>query len=84
MVNLLDFLLKNQTKIYILKLIVIIFLNQSSSNLYIQVQLQWLISGEKEKVREINAKQIGFVEKNLQIIGLGAYLRFNYLQFYQE
>ena len=63
MVNLLGFLLKNQTKIYILRLIVIIFLNQSSSNLYIQVQLQWLISGEKEKVREINAKQIGFSRK---------------------
>lgn len=60
------------------------FSQSISSNLYIQVQLQWLISGEKEKVREINAKQIGFIEKNLQIIGLGAYLRFNYLQFYQE
>ncbi len=60
------------------------FAESISSNLYIQIPLQWLISGEKEKVREINAKQIGFVEKNLQIIGLGAYLRFNYLQFYQE
>ena len=60
------------------------FNNSISSNLYIPISLQWLISGEKEKVREINAKQIGFVEKNLQIIGLGAYLRFNYLQFYQE
>lgn len=60
------------------------FAESISSNLYIPITLQWLISGEKEKVREINAKQIGFVEKNLQIIGLGAYLRFNYLQFYQE
>jgi len=60
------------------------FNESTSSNLYIPITLQWLISGEKEKVREINAKQIGFVEKNLQIIGLGAYLRFNYLQFYQE
>jgi hypothetical protein len=60
------------------------FAESVSSNLYISFQLPWVISGDKENVRQINAKQIGFVEKNLQIIGLGAYLRFNYLQFYQE
>jgi hypothetical protein len=60
------------------------FINSTSSTLYISIQLQWVISGEKENVRQINAKQIGFVEKNLQIEGLGEFLRFNYLQFYQE
>ena len=60
------------------------FINSTSSTLYISIQLQWVISGEKENVRQINAKQIGFVEKNLQIEGLGGFLRFNYLQFYQE
>ena len=60
------------------------FINSTSSTLYISIQLQWVISGEKENVRQINAKQIGFVEKNLQIDGLGGFLRFNYLQFYQE
>jgi len=60
------------------------FINSTSSTLYISIQLQWVIGGEKENVRQINAKQIGFVEKNLQIEGLGGFLRFNYLQFYQE
>ena len=60
------------------------FINSTSSTLYISIQLQWVISGEKENVRQINAKQIGFVEKNLQIEGLGGFSRFNYLQFYHE
>ena len=60
------------------------FINSTSSTLYISIQLQWVIGGKKENVRQINAKQIGFVEKNLQIEGLGGFLRFNYLQFYQE
>lgn len=60
------------------------FAESISSNLYISFQLPWVISGDKENVRQINAKQIGFIEKNLQIQGLGKFLRFNYLQFYQE
>ena len=60
------------------------FINSTSSTLYISIQLQWVIGGKKENVRQINAKQIGFVEKNLQIEGLGGFLRFNYLQLYQE
>ena len=60
------------------------YLSSIGSALYLNFQLQWVISGEKENVRQINAKQIGFVEKNLQIDGLGGFLRFNYLQFYQE
>jgi hypothetical protein len=60
------------------------YLSSIDSALYLNFQLQWVISGEKENVRQINAKQIGFVEKNLQIDGLGGFLRFNYLQFYQE
>lgn len=60
------------------------FSTSIDSVLYLNFQLQWVISGEKENVRQINAKQIGFTEKNLQINGLGGFLRFNYLQFYQE
>jgi hypothetical protein len=60
------------------------YLLSVDSALYLNFELQWVISGEKENVRQINAKQIGFVEKNLQIDGLGGFLRFNYLQFYQE
>ena len=54
-----------------------------NSNLYIGIELPWVISGDEEEVKQINAKQIAFVEKNLDIIGLGKFLRFNYLQFYQ-
>ena len=60
------------------------FLESVSSNLYISFQLSWIISGDKENVRQINSKQVAFVERNLDIIGLGKFLRFNYLQFYQE
>lgn len=60
------------------------FNDSLSSPLYLQVPLVWVISGEKEKVREINAKQVAYVERLLDIVGLGAYLRFNYLQFYQD
>ena len=59
------------------------FAESISSSLYIGFQLPWVISGNKENVRQINAKQVGFVEKNLQINGLEKFLRFNYLQFYQ-
>lgn len=59
------------------------FSESVSSNLYIGIELPWIISGDKEEVRQINSKQVDFVEKNLEIMGLGKFLRFNYLQFYQ-
>ena len=54
-----------------------------NSPYYLTFQFQWVISGNKEEVKQINAKQIAFVEKNLDIIGLVKFLKFNYLQFYQ-
>ena len=59
------------------------FSDSLSSNLYLRIQLPWVIRGEEENVRSINAKQIVFVEKNLQIVGLEKFLKYNYLQFYQ-
>ena len=59
------------------------FSDSLSSNLYLRIQLPWVIRGEEENVRSINAKQIGLVEKNLQIQGLEKFLKYNYLQFYQ-
>lgn len=53
------------------------------SKLYLPLQLQWVISGDKEEVRQINAKEVAYTEKILQTQGLGEFLRFNYLQFYQ-
>jgi hypothetical protein len=55
----------------------------NNSSMYIGFPLNWVISGEKEFVKTTNAKQIAFTEKNLQIQGLGAFLRFDYTQFYQ-
>ena len=56
----------------------------SNSSLYISFQLPWVISGDKEFVRKANAKQIAFTEKKQNIVGLGVFLNFDYLQFYQE
>ena len=55
----------------------------SNSSLYISFQLPWVISGDKEFVRKANAKQIAFTEKKQNIVGLGVFLNFDYLQFYQ-
>lgn len=59
------------------------YANSINSDLYIGIELPWVISGDKEEVRQINAKQVDFVEKSLEITGLGKFLRYNYLQFYQ-
>ncbi len=77
------FVKKSNQNLYI-EVNAINFNDSLSSSLYLQVPLVWVISGEKETVKQINAKQVAFVEKNLQIMGLGKFLRFNYLQFYQE
>lgn len=59
------------------------FVSSTGSNLYLTFPLQWVISGEKEKVRQINANQIQLTEKTLRINGLDQFLKYNYLQFYQ-
>lgn len=54
-----------------------------SSTLYLGFKFTWVISGEKQQVQSTNQNQIQFVENRLGIEGLGAYLKHNYLQFYQ-
>lgn len=55
----------------------------SGSSLYIPITLPWVISGDINLVATTNAKQIIFTEKKYRIDGLGAFLRFDYTQFYQ-
>jgi hypothetical protein len=51
--------------------------------LYLSLQLTWYIKGDKHTIRHANARSIDYTEKLNQIKGLGAFLRFDYLQFYQ-
>lgn len=59
------------------------FLAATSSNLYQQILLPWIISGEKEQVRTMNFKQVKLVESRFEIEGLGEFLNHDYLRFYQ-
>ena len=55
----------------------------SSSTLYYQILLPWIISGEKEQVRMMNFKQVKAIEKFNNVEGLGEFLNHDYLRFYQ-
>ena len=57
------------------------FLFQNS--LYIGFFIPWAISGDKAKVEETNKKIVLLKEQELNIIGLGLYLKNNYLKYYK-
>jgi hypothetical protein len=76
------FVKKSNENVY-MEVNIINFQRSIGSALFLSTPLPWVIRGEKENVRNINAKQIAFVEKNLQIVGLEKFLKYNYLQFYQ-
>jgi hypothetical protein len=59
------------------------FVTSNRNNLYMRIPLPWIIAGEKEMVAKANAKQVELIEKNMRIVGLGKFLKHNYLQFYQ-
>lgn len=50
---------------------------------YLIFKLNWQISGDKNKVQEINKRIISTTEKGYRIEGLHSYLKFNYLEFYK-
>jgi len=50
---------------------------------YLVFQLTWTISGESIKVNNTNKNIVSLTEYNYKIQGLGAYLKFNYLEFYK-
>ena len=55
----------------------------SGSSLFIPISLPWVISGDINSVATTNAKQVSFTENKYRIDSLGAFLLFNYTQFYQ-
>ena len=50
---------------------------------YIGFSLPWSITGNKQKVAQTNKNIIRLKEKEYSINGLGAYLKFNYIQYYK-
>ena len=55
----------------------------SNQSLFKQISFSWVIAGDRNKVATTNRSQLIFQENKLKIQGLGAFLRFDYLQFYQ-
>jgi len=53
------------------------------NNYYIGFSLPWSIKGDKQKVAQTNKNIIELREREYSIIGLGAFLKFNYLQFHR-
>ena len=53
------------------------------NSLYISFNIPWLITGNKDNVAKVNQRIVVLKEAELKIIGLGAYLKNNYLQFYK-
>jgi len=52
-------------------------------NSLIYFQLPWQLTGSQEKVFETNKKVVANTEKQLDIIGLGLFLKENYTKFYR-
>ena len=59
------------------------FRDAFSSPLYISLLLPWIIKGDVETVQTQNIKQVILIEQNLQVRGLSAYLKYDFLKFYQ-
>lgn len=53
------------------------------NKLYIGFSLPWTLNGDKNQVQTINENIVKLKEQEYSINGLGAFLKFNYLQFYK-
>jgi len=53
------------------------------NSLYIGIQLPWLITGDRDEVIRVNQNIVKLREQQLNISGLGEYLKFNYIKFYK-
>jgi len=51
--------------------------------IYDTISIPWNITGDLEKTYNINKNMVELWEKNNNQLGLGAYLQYNYLEFYQ-
>lgn len=55
----------------------------ASNSLYIGFEIPWLLTGDKETVYNTNRRMVLLKEQQLQISGLGFFLRDNYIKFYK-
>lgn len=53
------------------------------NSLYIGIKLPWLITGDRDEVIRVNQNIVKLREQQLNISGLGEYLKFNYIKFYK-
>ena len=53
------------------------------NTLYIGFSLPWKLTGDKDKVFEVNKNIIELKQQQFKAFGLGAYLKFNYIQYYK-
>lgn len=51
--------------------------------LYIGFSLPWSITGDKDSTYNLNQKIVKLKEEQLNISGLGSFLKFNYIQYYK-
>ena len=54
-----------------------------NSKNYIVLPLNWIIKGNRDTVLQQNSTQIAAAEIELKIVGLGKFLNYNFLEFYQ-
>ena len=53
------------------------------NELYIGFSIPWLIRGNVDEVAKVNQRIVALKEAELGILGLGLYLKNNYIQFYK-
>jgi hypothetical protein len=53
------------------------------NNLYIGFSIPWLIRGNIDNVAKVNQRIVALKEAELGVLGLGLYLKNNYIQFYK-
>lgn len=58
--------------------------NKYALNLYNTFSVRWLISGDREKAINNNTNVISSISRAMDNNGLEKYIRYNYLEYYQE
>ena len=53
------------------------------NNLYIGFSLPWKLTGDKDVVFEVNKGIVELKQQQFKALGLGAFLKFNYIQYYK-
>lgn len=53
------------------------------NNLYIGFSLPWKLTGDRDVVFEVNKGIVELKQQQFKALGLGAFLKFNYIQYYK-